>query len=174
MMRGGAGLSLSFLQGRERVSRGLMIVASSMASSTSSSRDAGGWTSLASMVMTRQRTGGGGGGSAREYGRGSWMLSSTRDTGMGPSGSMTSLSIVLRWPRGKGGAHRLRWSPQEERDEDPRLRDPSSLPISIMIGRGNEHESRMVFPLLDGIRVHAPNRRGRPRKKPMRVHADKN
>jgi hypothetical protein len=51
---------------------------------------------------------------------------------------------------------------------------PASLPISIMVGRGNEHESRMVFPLLAGIRVKAPNQRGRPRKRPARVHADKN
>ncbi len=43
-----------------------------------------------------------------------------------------------------------------------------------MIGRGNEHESRKLFPLMNGIRVKAPHRRGRPRKIPRRVHADKN
>jgi transposase len=51
---------------------------------------------------------------------------------------------------------------------------PASLPIAIMIGRGNEHESRKVIPLMESIRVKAPNRRGRPRKRPDRVHADKN
>ncbi len=43
-----------------------------------------------------------------------------------------------------------------------------------MIGRGNEHESRKLIPLMGGIGVHAPGRRGRPRKRPVRVHADKN
>jgi transposase len=51
---------------------------------------------------------------------------------------------------------------------------PASLPVAIMVGRGNEHESRKVIPLMESIRVKAPNRRGRPRKRPERVHADKN
>ena len=51
---------------------------------------------------------------------------------------------------------------------------PASLPIAILIGRGNEHESRKVIPLMESIGVKAPNRRGRPRKRPDRVHADKN
>lgn len=51
---------------------------------------------------------------------------------------------------------------------------PASLPVSIMIGRGNEHESRKLIPLMKNIRIRAPNGRGRPRKKPRRVHADKN
>jgi transposase len=51
---------------------------------------------------------------------------------------------------------------------------PASLPVAIMVGRGNEHESRKVIPLMESIRVKAPNRRGMPRKRPERVHADKN
>ncbi len=51
---------------------------------------------------------------------------------------------------------------------------PASLPVSITIGRGNEHESRKLFPLMNGISVKAPHRRGRSRKIPRRVHADKN
>lgn len=51
---------------------------------------------------------------------------------------------------------------------------PASLPVAIMIGRGNEHESRKLIPLMNGIRVKALNQRGRPRKIPARVHADKN
>jgi transposase len=43
-----------------------------------------------------------------------------------------------------------------------------------MIGRGNEHESRKLFPLMEAIRIKAPHLRGRPRKIPGRVHADKN
>ncbi|TLY01830.1 MAG: IS5 family transposase, partial [Thaumarchaeota archaeon] len=51
---------------------------------------------------------------------------------------------------------------------------PASLPVSVMIGRGNEHESRKLIPLMEGVSVKAPHRRGRPRKRPWRVHADKN
>jgi len=51
---------------------------------------------------------------------------------------------------------------------------PASLPVSITIGKGNEHESRKLIPLMKAISVKAPNGRGRPRKKPSRVHADKN
>lgn len=51
---------------------------------------------------------------------------------------------------------------------------PASLPVNIMIGKGNEHESRKLFPLMEAIHVHAPKQRGRPRKRPVRVHADKN
>jgi transposase len=43
-----------------------------------------------------------------------------------------------------------------------------------MIGRGNEHESRRLIALMEAISVNAPHQRGRPRKRPKRVHADKN
>lgn len=51
---------------------------------------------------------------------------------------------------------------------------PASLPVSIMIGRGNEHESRKLIPLMNGISLRVPHQRGRSRKRPKRVHADKN
>jgi len=51
---------------------------------------------------------------------------------------------------------------------------PASLPVAITIGRGNEHESRKVIPLRGSVSVKAPGRRGRARKRPMRVHADTN
>jgi hypothetical protein len=51
---------------------------------------------------------------------------------------------------------------------------PASLPVAIMIGRGNEHESRKLIPLMESVGVKMPDRRGRPRKRPTRVHADKN
>ena len=47
---------------------------------------------------------------------------------------------------------------------------PTSLPISIATGRGDEAESRRPIPLSEGVRVEGP--RGRPRKRPRRVHAD--
>jgi transposase len=50
---------------------------------------------------------------------------------------------------------------------------PSSLPVSIMIGRGNEHESRKVIPLMEQVSIRG-GRGGRPGKRPSRVHADKN
>jgi hypothetical protein len=49
---------------------------------------------------------------------------------------------------------------------------PASLPVSVAIGRGNEHESRRVIPLTEATSVKPP--RGRPRKRPERVHADTN
>jgi transposase len=49
---------------------------------------------------------------------------------------------------------------------------PASLPVSVAIGRGNEHESRRLIPLMEAISVEPP--RGRPRKRPERVHADTN
>jgi len=42
-----------------------------------------------------------------------------------------------------------------------------------MIGRGNEHESRKVIPLMEQVSIRG-GRGGRPRKRPSRVHADKN
>lgn len=47
---------------------------------------------------------------------------------------------------------------------------PASVPVSVMIGRGNESESRRLIPLLEQVRVKG--RRGRPRRRPFRVHAD--
>jgi transposase len=49
---------------------------------------------------------------------------------------------------------------------------PDSLPVSVAIGRGNEHESRRLIPLMEAISVEPP--RGRPRKRPERLHADTN
>lgn len=46
---------------------------------------------------------------------------------------------------------------------------PSSLPVAIDLGPGDEHESRRLFPLLKGIRISGTRR---PRSKPRRVYAD--
>jgi transposase len=51
---------------------------------------------------------------------------------------------------------------------------PASLPISITISPGNEHESRRLMPLMENISIKTPNQKGRPRKRPRRIHADKN
>jgi len=47
---------------------------------------------------------------------------------------------------------------------------PDSLPVSIAIGPANEHDSRKLFPLLEGINIRTG---ARPRKRPKEVYADK-
>jgi transposase len=46
---------------------------------------------------------------------------------------------------------------------------PSSLPVAIDLGPGDEHESRRLFPLLKNIRIRGTRR---PRSRPERVYAD--
>jgi transposase len=46
---------------------------------------------------------------------------------------------------------------------------PSSLPVAIDLGPGDEHESRRLFPLLKNIRIKSTRR---PRSRPKRVYAD--
>jgi len=50
---------------------------------------------------------------------------------------------------------------------------PASLPVSITISPGNEHESRRLIPMMESITIRAPHR-GRPKKRPKRIHGDKN
>jgi hypothetical protein len=53
----------------------------------------------------------------------------------------------------------------------------STVPISITISTGNEHESRRLIPLMESIDMISrsiQNHRGRPRKRTKRIHADKN
>jgi DDE family transposase len=47
---------------------------------------------------------------------------------------------------------------------------PKSLPIVTGLGPGNEHESRMLIPLLNNIQIR--NRSGRPKSRPQCVWAD--
>lgn len=46
---------------------------------------------------------------------------------------------------------------------------PSSVPVTIDLGPGNEHESRRLMPLLKNIRIRGTRR---PRSRPKRVYAD--
>ena len=51
--------------------------------------------------------------------------------------------------------------------------DGKGRPLSIVITLGQRHDSTQLAPLLDGIRVPRPGRRGRPRTRPDRLIADK-
>jgi transposase len=52
------------------------------------------------------------------------------------------------------------------------LCDRHGLPLTVLISAANTHDSQLLVPLLDSI---APirTRRGRPRRKPIKLHADK-
>lgn len=45
-----------------------------------------------------------------------------------------------------------------------------SLPVTIAIGPANEHDSRKLFPLMEGISIRTG---ARPRKRPKEVYGDK-
>ncbi len=51
--------------------------------------------------------------------------------------------------------------------------DQQGRPLSVVITPGQRHESTQVTAVLDGIRVLRPGERGRPRKRPSHVIADK-
>lgn len=51
--------------------------------------------------------------------------------------------------------------------------DGKGRPLSIVITPGQRHDSTQLAPVLEGIRVPRPGRRGRPRTRPDRVIADK-
>jgi transposase len=51
--------------------------------------------------------------------------------------------------------------------------DGKGRPLSSVITPGHRHDSTQLEPLLDGIRVRRPGRRGRPRTRPTRRIADK-
>jgi transposase len=46
----------------------------------------------------------------------------------------------------------------------------SSLPINVILGTANEHDSRKLFPLIDGINIATGAHR--PRKRPIEAFAD--
>jgi transposase len=52
------------------------------------------------------------------------------------------------------------------------LCDRRGLPLTVLISAANTHDSQLLVPLLDSI---APirTRRGRPRRRPVKLHADK-
>ena len=51
--------------------------------------------------------------------------------------------------------------------------DQQGRPLSVVITPGQRHESTQVTAVLDGSRVLRPGERGRPRKRPSHVIADK-
>ena len=51
--------------------------------------------------------------------------------------------------------------------------DGRGRPLSVVVTAGQRHESTQLEKVLDGIRVPRPEGRGRPRKRPDRLIADK-
>jgi transposase len=50
--------------------------------------------------------------------------------------------------------------------------DRNGLPLTVLVSAANVHDSQLLLPLLDSI-VPIPGRRGRPRHRPDKLHADK-
>ena len=53
------------------------------------------------------------------------------------------------------------------------LVDATGLPLAIAVSGANRHDSRLVEPILDGLRPVRGVGRGRPRRRPGKLHADK-
>ena len=51
--------------------------------------------------------------------------------------------------------------------------DAQGIPLAIEVTPANRHDSRMLEPLLDAIPPLKTGRRGRPRHRPAKLHADK-
>jgi IS5 family transposase len=46
-------------------------------------------------------------------------------------------------------------------------------PLDVLIGPANQHDSQMLAPTLDAVPPLRNGRRGRPRQRPDKLHADK-
>lgn len=51
--------------------------------------------------------------------------------------------------------------------------DAQGIPLAVEVTAANRHDSRMCEPLLDAIPPIRTGRRGRPRRRPGKLHADK-
>ena len=51
--------------------------------------------------------------------------------------------------------------------------DAQGIPLAIEVTPANRHDSRMLEPMLDAIPPLKTGRRGRPRHRPAKLHADK-
>ena len=51
--------------------------------------------------------------------------------------------------------------------------DARGTPLGVLIGPANQHDSRMLAPTLDAVPPVRGGRRGRPRRRPGKLHADK-
>lgn len=47
-----------------------------------------------------------------------------------------------------------------------------SLPVTVTIGSGREHEGRKLIPIMESISIKPEGRKGRPRKRPKVLYAD--
>jgi transposase len=52
------------------------------------------------------------------------------------------------------------------------LTDQAGLPLTTLISAANTHDSQLLLPLADGLPA-IRGRRGRPRRRPRKLHADK-
>ena len=53
------------------------------------------------------------------------------------------------------------------------LTDRQGIPLAIALTAANVHDSRLLAPLLDAVPAIRWGRRGRPRRRPIKLHADK-
>jgi transposase len=53
------------------------------------------------------------------------------------------------------------------------LVDRQGVPLAVAVTAANVHDSRMLEPLLDAVVPVRTGRRGRPRRRPAKLHADK-
>lgn len=51
--------------------------------------------------------------------------------------------------------------------------DARGIPLAVEVTAANLHDSRMLEPMLDAIPPLGTGRRGRPRRRPEKLHADK-
>ncbi len=80
---------------------------------------------------------------------------------------------VSRWqlrPRKKGGAE-VGWSKRGKGSRLMMVAEGNGLPIGLTIASASPHELNLAVPTLDTVRV--PRQRGRPRKRPGELIADK-
>lgn len=51
--------------------------------------------------------------------------------------------------------------------------DRAGVPLAVAVTAANRHDSRLLEPMLDAIPPLHTGRRGRPRRRPAKLHADK-
>ena len=51
--------------------------------------------------------------------------------------------------------------------------DRQGIPLAVALTAANVHDSRVLAPLLDAVEPIRAGRRGRPRRRPAKLHADK-
>jgi transposase len=51
--------------------------------------------------------------------------------------------------------------------------DRRGIPLASLVSAANTHDSQLLLPLIDAIPPVSSGRRGRPRRRPAKLHADK-